>query len=150
LSPNAFQEATTLGVMALEGVTRDVVAAARVAIVASGTATVETALTGTPMVVVYRISGLTYALGKPLVNLNTYAMVNLIAGRTVVPELIQKDFTPARVTEEVIRLLDDGPPRSEMLRGLDAVRERLGKGGATARAADQVMEFLKPAPGKTG
>ncbi len=150
LRSDAFNEATALGVMALEGLTREVIAAARVAIVASGTATVETALTGTPMVVVYRISGLTYALGKPLVSLDTYAMVNLIAGRTVVPELIQKDFTPARVAEEVIRLLDDGPPRSEMLRSLDEVRAKLGKGGATAQAADQLMEFLKPTEVRAG
>lgn len=142
LRPDAFRDAASLDVTILEGVTRDVLSAARVAIVASGTATVETALTGTPMVVVYRLSGLTYALGKPLVNLPNYAMVNLIAGKTVVPELIQKDLTPERVAAETLRLLDDGGPRATMLRDLEAVRAKLGGGGATAAAADQVMEFF--------
>ena len=138
----SFQEAAASGVTILEGMTRDILAAATVAMVASGTATVETALTMTPMVVVYRLSGLTYALGKPLVSVSNYAMVNLIAGRVVVPELIQSDFTPTRVVEETLRILDDGAARSSMLRDLEDVRTRLGKGGATARAADQVMEFL--------
>jgi lipid-A-disaccharide synthase len=142
LRANAFQETATLGITVVEGATRDVISAARVAIVASGTATVETALTLTPMVVVYRLSALTYTLGKPLLNVTNYAMVNLIAGRSVVRELIQRDFTPERVAEETIRLLDEGPHRAEMLRNLDEVREKLGKGGATLRAADQLMEFL--------
>jgi lipid-A-disaccharide synthase len=89
LRARAFEDAAAAGVTVLEGVTRDVLSAARVAIVASGTATVETGLTLTPMVVVYRLSALTYALGKPLVSVANYAMVNLIAGRVVVPELIQ-------------------------------------------------------------
>ena len=126
----------------IEGATRDVLRSARVAIVASGTATVETALTLTPMVVVYRLSALTYALGKPLVSVSNYAMVNLIAGRVVVPELIQGDFTPARVTEETLRILDDGAPRAGMLKSLEEVREKLGKGGATGHAADEVGLFL--------
>jgi lipid-A-disaccharide synthase len=143
LQATAFREAAGLGVAALEGVTRQVMSAARVAIVASGTATVETALTLTPMVVVYRLSALTYFLGKPLVSLTTYAMVNLIAGRTVVPELIQKDFTAARVAEETLRLLDPGGPRTQMLQDLAEVRAKLGRGGATARAADEVLKLLK-------
>jgi lipid-A-disaccharide synthase len=142
LRAGAFQEASSAGVTVLEGVTRDVLSAARVAIVASGTATVETALTLTPMVVVYRLSALTYALGKPLVSVSNYAMVNLIAGRVVAPELIQSDFTPARVAEETLRVLDDGAEREEMLRGLAEVRDKLGKGGATVHAADEVDAFL--------
>ncbi len=144
LRAGAFQEAAAAGVTVLEGATRDVLSAARVAIVASGTATVETALTLTPMVVVYRLSALTYALGKPLVSVSNYAMVNLIAGRVVVPELIQSDFTPARATEETLRVLDEGRPRAEMLRNLEEVREKLGKGGATIRAADEVGAFFRP------
>lgn len=143
LRPGAFQDAAAAGVIVREGVTRDVLSAARVAIVASGTATVETALTLTPMVVVYRLSALTYALGKPLVSVSNYAMVNLIAGRVVVPELIQSDFTPARVAEETLRVLDDGARRTGMLRGLGEVRDKLGKGGATIHAADEVDAFLR-------
>jgi lipid-A-disaccharide synthase len=144
LRPGALQPASSAGVTVLEGVTREVLSAARVAIVASGTATVETALTLTPMVVVYRLSALTYALGKPLVGVSNYAMVNLIAGRVVVPELIQSDFTAARVAEEALRVLEEGGPRAEMLRSLEEVREKLGKGGATLHAADQVSAFFSP------
>lgn len=142
LRADALQEATAAGITVMEGATRDVLSSARVAIVASGTATVETALTLTPMVVVYRLSALTYVLGKPLVSVSNYAMVNLIAGRVVVPELIQNDFTPARVCEETLRVLDEGAPRAEMLKNLQEVREKLGKGGATGHAADEVGAFL--------
>ena len=145
LRANAFEDVSSAGVVIVEGRARDVMRASRTAIVASGTATVETALTLTPMVVVYRLSGLTYALGKPLVQVSQYAMVNLIAGRTVVPELIQKDFTPAKVTEETLRILDDGEERSRMLTDLLEVRGKLGAGGATQRAADEVMKGLRPA-----
>jgi lipid-A-disaccharide synthase len=144
LRANTFQEAIALGVIVVEEATRDALSSARVAIVASGTATVETALTLTPMVVVYRLSALTYALGKPLVRVTNYAMVNLIAGRAVVPELIQNDFTPARVSEETLQILDEGAPRARMLRNLEEVREKLGKGGATAHAAAEVAAFLRP------
>lgn len=143
LRANALQDATAAGVTVREGSTRDVLSSARVAVVASGTATVETALTLTPMVVVYRLSALTYTLGKPLVSVTNYAMVNLIAGRVVVPELIQSDFTPARVCEETIRVLDDGEPRAAMLQNLQEVREKLGKGGATRHAAEEVSVFLR-------
>jgi lipid-A-disaccharide synthase len=142
LAAGVFAEAEAAGVRVIEGATRDVLRSARVAIVASGTATVETALTLTPMVVVYRLSALTYTLGKPLLSVSNYAMVNLIAGRVVVPELIQNDFTPARVTEETLRILDDGTARTEMIKSLEEVRERLGKGGATRHAADEVGVFL--------
>jgi len=124
------------------GRTREVVAAARVALVASGTATVETALVGTPMVVVYRLSSLTYALGRPLVRVPHYAMVNLIAERRLVPELIQRGFTPERVADEARRLLDDGPAREAQLAGLAEVRRRLGGPGASRRAASSVLEAL--------
>ena len=143
LRADALREATKAGIKVMEGVARDVISAARVAIVASGTATVETALTLTPMVVVYRLSALTYTLGKPLVSVTNYAMVNLIAGRVVVPELIQGDFTPARVTEEVLRVLDDGAARTAMLEDLEEVRGKLGRGGATRHAADEVGAFLR-------
>lgn len=142
LRARAFEDAAAAGVTVLEGVSRDVLSAARVAIVASGTATVETGLTLTPMVVVYRLSALTYALGKPLVSVANYAMVNLIAGRVVVPELIQSDFTPERVSEETLKILDDGPARARMLQDLEEVRSKLGKGGATSNVADEVMPFL--------
>ena len=75
-------------------------------------------------------------------SVSNYAMVNLIAGRVVVPELIQDDFTPARVCEETLRVLDEGRARTEMLESLREVREKLGKGGATRHAAREVSAFL--------
>lgn len=146
LRDRAFDDAAAAGVRVLQGVTREVIEAARVAIVASGTATVETGLTLTPMVVVYRLSALTYAIGKPLVSVTNYAMVNLIAGRVVVHELIQNDFTPERVSDETLKILDDGPARARMLTDLEEVRSRLGGGGATANAATEVMPFLLSIP----
>jgi lipid-A-disaccharide synthase len=97
----------------------------RVGVVASGTATVEAALIGTPFVMVYRVAGLTWAIGRHLVKLPHYGMVNLVAGRGVVPELIQDDFTPERVEREVRALLEDGTPRDRMKESLAEVRGML-------------------------
>ena len=94
------------------------------------------------MVVVYRISRLSYGLGRPLVKVPHFAMVNLIAGRAVVPELMQSDFTPERVAAEVSALLDDPGRREAMRRDLAEVRHRLGEPGASARAAGMVAEAL--------
>jgi lipid-A-disaccharide synthase len=126
----------------LEGRSHAVVGSAAVALVASGTATVETALLGTPMAVVYRLSPLTYLLGRPFVNVPHYAMPNLVAGRRIVPELIQRDFTPERVAAETLSLLEDGARASVMRRDLAEVRERLGEPGASARAAAAVEEVF--------
>jgi len=108
----------------------------RVGVVASGTATVEAALIGTPFVMVYRLAGLTWTLGRHLVKLPHYGMVNLVAGRRVVPELIQEGFTPETVEREVRRLLPEGAPRGQMLASLDEVRQKLRgeieDGGRTA------------------
>lgn len=86
---------------------------ARAAAVASGTATVEAALMGCPFVMVYRVSALSYLLGRPLVRLPRFAMVNLIAGREVVPELVQSRFTPANVASKLRELISDGPAREK-------------------------------------
>ena len=124
-------------------------AAANLAIVSSGTATVETALLGKPMIVVYRLSPLTARLAKPLVKTKFFAMVNLIAGREVVPELIQDDFTPQRVASEAVSLLSDSAHSrmrvEEMKRGLREVQTRLGPPGAVERAADEIARLLQVA-----
>jgi len=122
--------------------THEALSAATAAVVASGTATVEAALLGTPMVVVYRLSPWTYRLGRRLVRVPYYAMVNLIAGRRVVPELIQAAFTPEGVAAELLPLLDETPSRQAMKAGLAEVREKLGRAGASARAADEIAPFL--------
>jgi lipid-A-disaccharide synthase len=126
----------------VEGQPHAVVASAAVALVASGTATVETALLGTPMVVVYRLSPLTYLIGRPFVNVPHYAMPNLVAGRRIVPEIIQREFTPERVAAEALSLLEDERRAEAMRRDLGEVRLRLGAPGASRRAAAAVAEIL--------
>jgi lipid-A-disaccharide synthase len=97
----------------------------RVGIIASGTATVEAAMMGTPFVMVYRVSMLTYMLGKPRVKVPHFAMVNLIAGEQVVPELVQDKFTAANVVEHLGQIVPDGAPRNRMIEGLKRVKARL-------------------------
>jgi lipid-A-disaccharide synthase len=123
--------------------TDDVLAASDVVITASGTATVQAALHERPMVVVYRLSPLTYRIGKPFVRVDTYAMANLIAGERIVPELIQDDFTPARVADETVRLLTDRGLYSRTRDALRRVREKLGGSGASGRAADAVLAVAR-------
>jgi lipid-A-disaccharide synthase len=126
----------------IEGATDDVLAAADVVVTASGTATVQAALHGRPMVIVYRLSPLTFALGRAFVRVHTYGMVNLVAGRPVVPELIQESFTAGNVARETLTLLRDGSTAADMRRGLADVRARLGAPGASARAAEAVLRLV--------
>jgi lipid-A-disaccharide synthase len=121
----------------------------RAGIIASGTATVEAAMMRTPLVMVYRVSPLTYMLGKPRVKVPYFAMVNLIAGERVVPELVQADFTPEKVVAQIKEILPDGPPRDRMLDGLTQVKAKLQvqESGAVApadRAADMILDMLDP------
>ena len=101
----------------------------RAGIIASGTATVEAALMETPFVMVYRVSPITYAMGKPRIKVPFYAMVNLIASAEVVPELVQHKFTSENVLAELRKIIPDGPDRDTMIRGLQSVREKLKKPG---------------------
>jgi lipid-A-disaccharide synthase len=123
----------------------DVIASSDVAITASGTATVQCALHERPMVVVYRLSPLTYRLGKPFVKIDTYAMPNLVAGHRIVPELIQDDFTPQRVADETVAFLTDRMRHARTREALRRVREQLGAPGASGRAADAVLEVARGA-----
>jgi lipid-A-disaccharide synthase len=134
-------------VRVVEGETYNALAAADAAIVSSGTATVEAALLDAPMVVVYRVSSLTALLAKALVRTKFFSMVNLIAGRRVVTELIQDDFTPQHLASEILRLLKDPATREELRRGLADVRQRLGPAGAVDRAADAISALLGNAAG---
>jgi lipid-A-disaccharide synthase len=124
------------------GATYDAVAAATIAVVASGTATVETALLGTPMVVVYRVARLTELILRTFITTKFVAMPNLMAGRRIIPELLQQDCTAPRIAAEVIRLLDSPEARLEMQRDLAGVREKLGPGGAIDRAAEIIVGML--------
>jgi len=120
---------------------------ARASVVASGTATVEAALIGNPFVAVYRLSAMSYAVARRLVRLPHVAMVNLIAGKRVVPELIQKDLTADKIVGALAPLLKDGSARTAMMEELAEVRRLLevqgNKGTAVERAADWVVHFLE-------
>jgi lipid-A-disaccharide synthase len=128
-----------------EKLTYEVVAAADAAAVAAGTATLECALLETPMVMVYRVSRLTYLL-RPIVDLEHYCLVNVLAKRTVVPELIQRDCTPARVAAATLELL--GPEGAAQREAFAGVRAGLGEEGASARAAQVLLGMLSPASGE--
>lgn len=126
----------------------------RAAVVASGTATVEAALIGNPFVVVYRVSPVTYAVAKMTVKVPHVAMANLIAGKRVVPELIQNDFKAANIVKQLEPLLPDGPARESMMQELTAIRDALSthpagdpfKGvGAMERAAAIALQELDAA-----
>jgi len=114
----------------------------RAGIVASGTATVEAAIMGTPFVMVYRVSPLTYALGKPRVRVPYFAMVNLIAEVEVVPELVQHKFTAENVVTELNKIILDGEPRTRMIARLAAVKARLQGSVAGARPSETAAEII--------
>jgi lipid-A-disaccharide synthase len=121
----------------------------RAGIIASGTATVEAALMGTPFVMVYRVSPITYMLGKPRIKVAHFAMVNLIAGERIVPEMVQDDFTAGGVVAELRKIIPDGEPRTRMLQALAAVKAKLKKpdqtgGHASERAAEIILGMLNP------
>jgi lipid-A-disaccharide synthase len=135
-------EASLPRTVVVDGETDAVLAAADVALTASGTATVQAALHDTPMVVVYRVSPLTYRLGLPLVRVDTFGMVNLIAGERLVPELIQNAFTPEAVAKEAVSLLTDDARAARIRAGLARVRSRLGGPGASRRAAEAIAGVI--------
>jgi lipid-A-disaccharide synthase len=124
------------------GHTDDVLHASDAVVTASGTATVQAALHGKPMVVLYRLSPLTYRLARRLAHVDTYAMVNLIAGERVVSELIQDGCTPEAAAAEAIRLLTDAGHRERMTTALAEVTRRLGGPGASDRAAEAVLDVV--------
>jgi lipid-A-disaccharide synthase len=133
----------------IEDAAYDALGAADLSIVSSGTATVEAALMNAPMIVIYRVAPVTAAIARWLVRTPMFAMVNLIAGNRLVPELVQDDFTPERLASEAIHLLDSPEARIEMQRGLAEVREKLGPPGAIDRAADIIVGMLNAADGKS-
>jgi len=127
-----------------------VVGVCDLALVASGTATLEVALAGVPMVVVYRVSPLTYVLGKWLIRVPAIGMVNLVPQMGVVPELIQDEVNPARIVEHCLPFLTNAVYRSVVCRELQRTRQLLGGKGASAEAARVVVEQLRATPGLTG
>ena len=123
--------------------TDDVLNACDAVVTASGTATVQTALYAKPMVVLYKLSPMTYRLGIRLARVDMYAMVNLIAGQRIVVELIQDACTAEAVVTEAVRLLNDQDYRTRMIASLEDVRRQLGGPGASDRAADAILEITQ-------
>lgn len=125
----------------VDGRAAEVVGACDVAVVASGTATLEAGLMQRPLVVVYRVAPVSYLVGRALIRLEHFSLINLLAGRGVVPELLQAELTPEKVKHHVGTLWS-GPARDAQLQGLAEVREKLGGPGAAAKAADAILELL--------
>lgn len=139
-----FQESDSR-IRAVQGQTYQVMRAADLVITASGTATLEAGLLGTPMVIVYRVSRLTWWAGRLLVDVPCIGMVNLVAGRLVVPELLQWDFTPERVARTSLELLQNPVALDAIRTALGDVRGKLGEEGASLRAAQEVLKMLQEA-----
>lgn len=127
---------------------RDAVSNADVALCSSGTATLETAVVGVPAVVVYRLTRLTYLLAKRLVRLPNFSLVNIVAGKRIIPELLQDEVNGPRIAEEAARLLQPAN-WTAVVKDLAAVRERLGSPGASARAADRIYTLLQARGART-
>ena len=132
----------TVDVRITQGDVYDAVGLADVAVVASGTATLEAALLDVPMVIVYRMSPLSYRIGKIFIHVNYIGLVNLIAERAVVPELIQGEATAERMADEVYGILADRFSVDEIRKGFREVRERLGEEGASLRAARLACDLI--------
>lgn len=134
----------------VDGRAPEVVGASDAAIVASGTAALEAGLMLRPLVVVYKMSWITYLVGRMLLKVAHVSLVNLLAKKRVVPELLQHEMTPTRILAELRRVWSEGPERARMVEELQAVRASLGGAGAAEKAADAVMDLLGPsakAPG---
>jgi lipid-A-disaccharide synthase len=121
----------------------DLMAACDAAVAASGTVTLELAILGIPTVATYRLSPYTYRLGRLLIKLPWFSLVNLIAGHEVIPELLQDEVTPAAIAGRLGRMLREGEERTQMLEELAEVRSKLGSPGAAGRAADIALSIIR-------
>jgi lipid-A-disaccharide synthase len=144
LAEDLFAGAAERGIAVVETGRHALIASADLAFVASGTATLETALCGTPMIVVYRTSAASYAIGKRLIRVRWISLVNIVAGEAIVPELIQEQFHAARLEREGAALLGAPELLVRMRIALAGVARRLGPPGGSDRAADAVLEVLEP------
>lgn len=131
-----------VNIMVISGQTYDVVSCADLALVASGTATLETALLKVPMVIVYKISLLSYVIGRLIVNVQNIGLVNIIAGRTIVPELVQHDANGPRIAREALSILRDEERKQKIIKELLTIRAMLGEPGAAIRAAQLALDML--------
>ncbi len=126
------------------GDSRDAMRAADVALVASGTATLETAMMGTPLVVMYIISQINYAIMKRLIKIPDISLVNIVAGRRIVPEYVQHEATPEAMARDVLSLMRDDARRGQMQAELQRLKNMMGDGGASERVAQLVVQMAHP------
>ena len=129
-------------VKVVEGMNYDVMNLSELLIMASGTATLEGAILGKPMIIVYKVSSPSYWIGRALVSVDSIGLVNLVAGKKVAPELIQKEVHPQRIAEEAFRILRNPILQKQMTEAMGEVRQRLGKPGAADRAARIALSLL--------
>lgn len=137
-----FLESADLGVTVVEGKIYDVMQVCDAIISVSGTVTLEAALMGVPMVIIYRVSPLTYAVGKRLIKVDHIGICNIVAGEKVVRELVQDDAEPGWIAAEIDRILTDEEYAREMRSKLACVKTKLGVGGGSAKVARLVIDML--------
>jgi lipid-A-disaccharide synthase len=141
---NFRERFSSLSIQVREGETWDILACADLALAASGTVTIEACLLQTPMITFYRVNPVSWLIGKALVRVPFYSMVNLIAGRKIVPELIQERLSGRKLAEEAMGLLNDGPRLQRMRSDLDSVAHRLrGSEDPLEAVATAVEKYLK-------
>ena len=136
---------SSVPVKLIEDWTYDVMNISELLITASGTATLEGAILGKPMIIIYRVSLLSSWVGRALIRVNHIGLVNLVAGKEIAPELIQKDVNPERIAEEALRILRDSALRQRIVESMAGVRQSLGEPGAAQRAAHIVTSMLQEA-----
>jgi lipid-A-disaccharide synthase len=142
-----YVQRTSVPVRMVDGRTYDALRASDAAMVASGTATLETGLMEIPMVIVYRVSALSYVIGRLIIDVENVGLVNIVAGKRVAPEFIQHDVTPENIAGVISGMLGDPVKYRQVKDDLVRMKTRLGEGGASARAASVVMEVMQRAEG---
>ncbi|MBU4330751.1 MAG: lipid-A-disaccharide synthase [Acidobacteria bacterium] len=146
LSPGILKEAFPGDIIPnvlIEEDSYDALAAADLALSSCGTANLEAALLETPVIAFYRLSPLTYRLGKPFVRINRYSIVNILAGKTVIPELIQDQFTPGNLAAETARILENAEVRDAMVEEFRLIRAELGESKASENAAAELHRLIQ-------
>ncbi|MBI5643300.1 MAG: lipid-A-disaccharide synthase [Deltaproteobacteria bacterium] len=139
---NEFTKKTAVEVMVVRGAMYSALRASDAAVVASGTATLETALIGTPMAIIYKMSPVSYGIAKALVGVKNVGLPNIVAGRRVVPELIQGQATPEGIAAEILGILNDGKKRAAIIKGYKEIKRSLGVKGAADKAAKAIYRVI--------
>ncbi|MGE5839853.1 MAG: lipid-A-disaccharide synthase, partial [Deltaproteobacteria bacterium] len=140
---DGFLRLSPLDIRVIQGDVHRVLKASDLSLIASGTATLEAAILETPMVIVYRVSRLSYWIGRMVISVPFIGLVNLVAGEQVVPELIQADVTPERLAQEAMDILDHDEGRRNMVRKLHALKGMLGQGSPSERTALIALEMME-------